>query len=173
MRTARISRIAASLKPWPQAASAYELQYASGTAPRQHAPLLRALCRNEEGGALIEAALVLVLYFTLTIAMMSVSVILFAYANTVYASKVAVRYAAVHSSTSADPCTASDIQNIIEPYLWGAPTGGITITPKWSPNNTVGSTFSITVSLDFPTSLPFVNSAGLQTSTTAQGFVLY
>ncbi len=173
MRTTRISRMAVLLKLRLQAASLSEPQCMNSTRLGQHASLMKELCRDEQGGALIEAALVLLLYFTLIFAMMNVGIVLFAYANTIYASKVAVRYAAVHSSTSAAPCTASNIQNIIEPYLLGAPTGGVTITSKWSPNNTVGNTFSVTVLLKFPTPLPFMNSAGLQTSTTAQGYILY
>jgi len=139
----------------------------------QCAPLLKLLYHDEQGSNLIEAALVLLLYFTLIVAMMNVGIVLFAYANTVYASRVAVRYAAVHSSASKSPCTANDIQNIIAPYLWGAPTGGVTITSNWSPSNAVGNTFSVTVALTFKMPLPFTNSANLQTSTTAQGYILY
>ncbi len=160
-------------KPRRDAASRLVSRSDCSTVPRQFAPLLRSFYRDEQGSYLIEAALVLVLYLTLTFAMMSVALILFAYANTVYASKVAVRYAVVHSSASAAPCSKTDIQKLVQPYLWGAPASGITIAPTWSPSNTVGSTFSITVALSFPTSLPFVDSAGLKTTTTAQGYILH
>ena len=165
--------MAVSLEPWLQDASLYKLQWPSSTKLKQYAFLCRALYRDEQGGALIEAALVILLYFILIFGMMNVGIVLFAYTNTVYASKVAVRYAAVHSSASATPCTTNDVQNLIKPYLLGAPAGGITINSTWSPSNTVGSTFSVTVMLNFPTPLPFTNSFGLQTSTTAQGYIVY
>ena len=139
----------------------------------EHVPLLKVFIVDEHGSYLVEAALVLSLYLTVIFAMMSVGVILFAYGNSVYASRLAVRYAIVHSSSSSNPCTSSVVQGLVQPYLWGAPAGGVNVTTHWSPSNTVGSTFSVTITLSFQTSLPLVSANALTTTTTAQGFILH
>ncbi len=144
---------------------------AAGFAPRGN--ICRALWRDEQASNLIEVALALPLYLAMIFGMMTFAIVLFAYCNAIYASRVAVRYAVLHSSTATTPCTATLITSLVQPYLWGAPAGGVTITPSWVPANTVGSTFSIKITLGFNGVMPYTHLSGLQATTTSAAIILH
>ena len=135
-------------------------------------PCLESL-RGEGGANLIEMAIVLPVYFLLVFTLISFAIVLFAYGNATFAGKSAVRYAVVHGALSVTPCSATDLQNIVTPYLWGAPPGGVTVTSQWSPSNAVGSTVSVTVQLAYSTGLPYGYLNNLVVSTTAEGIILH
>jgi Flp pilus assembly protein TadG len=128
--------------------------------------------RKQKGSAMIEYALVLSIFFMTVYGFVQFCLILFGFNNATYASRIAVRYAVVHGSTATYTCTASDIQNIITPLLWGAPSGGSTIVTTWSPNNTPGSTVSIKVAIQYTPKLPFFPSKIFTVGTTAYGTIL-
>jgi Flp pilus assembly protein TadG len=139
---------------------------------------LRFLWQDESGSNLVETALVLPLYLMVLFVLTSFAIVFFALCNATYAAKAAVRYAVVHSTTSftlctSTSCTTTAIQNLITPYLLGAPSGGVTITPTWTPANTVGSTISITVKMLYPTGMPYGYLSNLVVTSTAQGTILY
>ena len=128
---------------------------------------------DESGSNLIEIALVLPVYFLLCFTLMSFSIVLFAYGNATYASKAAVRYAIVHGAASANPCVAADLQAIVTPFLWGAPTNTV-VTPSWvQGNNAVGNWVAVTVVMNYSTGMPYGYLSNLQVSTTAQGVILH
>lgn len=128
---------------------------------------------GEGGSNLIETALVLPVYFLLVFSLMSFAIILFAYCNANFAAMTAARYAATHSSTSLLPCTLSTIQGIVTPFLWGAPSGGATVTAAWSPSNTIGSTVTVRVSMTYTTAMPYTNLRGLVVTTNAQEVIVH
>jgi Flp pilus assembly protein TadG len=127
---------------------------------------------RQKGSATVEYGLVLGIFIMVIWGIIQFSLILFGYNNATYASRVAVRYAVVHGSTSTTPCSATDIQNMITPLLWGAPSGGYTVTPTWTPNNSPGSTISIKVSISYTPKLPFYPSRAFTVGTTAYGTIL-
>jgi hypothetical protein len=100
------------------------------------------------------------------------SLILFGFNNATYASRIAVRYAVVHGSTATYTCTSTDISNIITPLLWGAPSGHTTVTTTWSPNNTPGSTVTISIGIQYTPSLPLFASKIFYVGATAHGTIL-
>jgi Flp pilus assembly protein TadG len=128
--------------------------------------------QRQKGSAMIEYALVLSLYFLIFYAFVQFCLILFGFNNATYASRIAVRYAVVHGSTATYTCTAADISNIVTPLLWGAPSGGATITTTWSPNNTPGSTVSIKVAIQYSPAIPFFPHNIFTVGTTAYGTIL-
>jgi Flp pilus assembly protein TadG len=134
--------------------------------------VLAALLSGEQGTELIEIAIVLPIYFALVFAITSFGIVMFAYCNASYAAKAAVRYAVVHSTATMNPCTATTIQSIVTPFLWGAPTGGVSINSSWTPSNTVGNTVTVTVTLTYSTGLPYVSLAGFVESASATGIIL-
>jgi Flp pilus assembly protein TadG len=127
---------------------------------------------KQKGSAMIEYALVLSIYFMLVYGFVQFCLILFGFNNATYASRIAVRYAVVHGSTATYTCTSTDISNIIAPLLWGAPSGGATITTTWAPNNTPGSIVSIKVAIQYTPKLPFFPSKLFTVGTTAYGTIL-
>ena len=101
------------------------------------------LLEEDRGGAAIEMAVVLPVFFILLFGLFSFAIILFGYGNATYASRAGSRFASLHSATSLSPCTASSVQSFVMPFLWAAPSGGVTVATTWSPSNTVGSTVNV------------------------------
>lgn len=133
----------------------------------------RELLREETGSDLVETALVLPLYLMLIFGITSFAILFFAYCNATFASRAAVRYAVVHSSTSLAPCNAAILQGIVNPLLWGAPSGGVVVTPLWNLSNTIGSTVSVTIQMTYTHGLPYVSLSGLVVQVTSQGVILH
>jgi Flp pilus assembly protein TadG len=121
---------------------------------------------------MIEMALILPAYFMLVFGMVQMCFVLFGYCNATYASRQATRYAAVHGAGSVYPCTSTDLQNIAKQYLWGAPSGHVTITSVWSPDNNPGSTITVKISMVYPTVIPFAKLNQITVGTAAQAIVL-
>jgi Flp pilus assembly protein TadG len=133
----------------------------------------RSRLTADQGSELIEVAIALPLYFMFIFGLTSFAIVLFAYCNATFAAKAAVRYAVVHSNATMAPCQATDIDNIVAPFLWGAPAGGVTITPTWTTTNTVGQIVSVTVTLTYSTGLPYVGLKGLAATASAQGYIIH
>jgi Flp pilus assembly protein TadG len=131
---------------------------------------IRLHSRDEEGSELIEIALVLPIYFMLIFGFMGFAIVLFAYCNSTFAAKAAVRYAVVHSAATMYPCSATDIQNIVNPFLWGAPSS-VLITPSWTSSNTVGQIVTVTVKLTY-TGLPYLGTP-ISTTASSQGYIVH
>ncbi len=121
---------------------------------------------------MVEYAIVLSTYFLLIFGFVQLCLILFGYNNLTYASRVAVRYAVVHGSSANYTCTSTDISNIVKPLLWGAPSGGVSVSTTWSPNNNPGSTVSIKVGISYAPKIPFFGNKTFVVGTTAFGTIL-
>ena len=132
-----------------------------------------AALSEEAGSNLVETALVLPLYLMLVFGITSFAILFFAYCNATYATRTAVRYAVVHSSTSLAPCNAAILQAIVNPLLWGAPSGGVVVTPAWTSGNTIDNPVSVTVQMTYTTGLPYANLTGLVVKVTSQGTILH
>jgi len=135
-------------------------------------PVSQRRRQTQKGSAMIEYALVLSLFFMTVYGFIQFCLITFGFNNATYASRTAVRYAALHGSTATYTCTSTDISNIINPLLWGAPSGGTTIITTWSPDNTPGSTVSVKVAIAYLPKLPFFPSKLFTVGTTAYGTIL-
>jgi Flp pilus assembly protein TadG len=120
---------------------------------------------------MVEFALVIPAFFILLFGFIQFSIIFFGYCNAKYASQVAVRYAIVHGSLSATPCTNIALTNIAKQYLWGAPSGAITVTSTWSPDNNPGSTVTVRVSILYKTLIPFSSLSTIPVGASAQGTI--
>jgi len=121
---------------------------------------------------MVEGALVLALFILIVYGFVQIAFVLFGYNNLTYASRVAIRYAVMHGSTATYTCTATDIQNMITPLLWGAPSSGATVTTNWSPNNSPGSTVSINVTVKYNSVIPFTTLHSFTIGATAYGVVI-
>ena len=104
---------------------------------------------------MIETALVLPLFFLLLFGIFTYSLILFGRGNSICAANMTARYAALHSSTAVVPSTVATVKSYATSFLIGAPASGATVTPTYSAGNTVGGTVTVTVSVTYPTGIPF------------------
>jgi Flp pilus assembly protein TadG len=122
-----------------------------------------------------EMALVLPVFFLFCWGFIMFAFILFGYCSATYAAKIAVRYAASHGSTSANPSTNAQITAIAQQYLWGAPANGVTITPSYTLGTQVGSVggyASVNIKIVYPTGIPFSSLTSVTIGTTAIELVL-
>jgi Flp pilus assembly protein TadG len=131
----------------------------------------RNLLKDQSGGTLLEMALVLPPFFLLLFGFFEFSIVLFGYCSATYASRVTVRYAAVHSSTSLAPCTATSVTAMATAQLW-APSGTATITPTWTTSNTIGNTVKVTISIAYPNALPVISGASVTVTGSAQRTIM-
>jgi Flp pilus assembly protein TadG len=123
---------------------------------------------EDSGATALEIALILPAFFLLLFGLFYFSITLFGYLNATYASRAAVRYASVHSSTSLSPATATTVQAVTTPYLPSAPLATPTVTTTWTPSNTVGSTVSVTIKLVYTVGIPFTTLKTVTVGSTAQ-----
>ena len=129
---------------------------------------------SQKGAAMMEIALVLPLFFMLMFGCVQFAMVFFVYSNTVYATQVAVRYACAHGTVSGNAATNAILTNIITPLIWGAQANSITVTTTWSPDNSIGSTVSVKVSVLYKTRIPFFASlSSVPLGVTATGTILY
>jgi len=126
---------------------------------------------NKSGAAMAEMALVLPVFFLLCWGFIEFAFILFGYCSATYAAKIAVRYAAVHGSSSPSPCTSPQVTAIAKQFVWGAPANGLTITPVLTSND-IGGVVSVNIKIVYPTGIPFSSLRSVTIGTTAQEIVL-
>ncbi len=118
-------------------------------------------------------ALVLPVFFLLCWGFILLAFILFGYCSSTYAAKVAVRYAAVHGSSSPSPCTSAQLTTMAKQYLWGVPVSGTTVAPSWPTGNTnIGSLVTVTITVVYPTGIPFSTLHSVTIGTTATETIL-
>lgn len=129
----------------------------------------RSWLREEDGGAVLETALLLPLLLLLIIGAMQISVLLFGYCSASFAARNAVRFASLHSSTSLVPATAASMQASITPYMWmGTQSAAPTITPSWPSGNIVGYPVSVSASVTYNVVLPFMTRRSVTLTCVAQ-----
>ena len=127
--------------------------------------------RDDRGGAALEMALVLPVFFVLLFGLFSFAIILFGYGNATYASRAGARFASLHSTTSLSPCTTTSVQNFVMPFLWAAPSGGVVVATAWNPGNTVGSTVNVSISIIYPIGMSVLSAGHVTVASGAQRIV--
>ena len=128
--------------------------------------------QEERGSELLEFALALPVLLTVTFGAIGLLLFLACYGGATYGSREGVRYASTHGAASLAPCTSETLISIVQPYLINLPGETVTITPQWTPDNTVGSIVLIKVSLSYPTNIPFTSLSSLSVFTTATGVIM-
>ena len=116
------------------------------------AAILRALRRSEDGQALIEYALSVVLFMTLVFGAADFGYMIYLYHGVNFVARAASRWAMVRGSASLVPgTTASDVQAFVNSL------GGCrcTATTTWIPNHNPGSVVRVVVTT------PYTALAGL------------
>lgn len=151
---------------------------------RWHA--LSALRVSEEGAALVETAISLVLLLTFMFGILEVSLMLYTYHFVSEAAREGTRYALVRGYDctgfpSACPAAPADIQTYVKGLSYpGIDPSKMTVTVSYaayptgtncSPSalcNNPGNTVKVQVSYAFPFSIPFVPANTVNMSSTSQ-----
>ena len=119
---------------------------------------------GEQGNTLVELALVLPVFFTVIVGFIYFAMVMFQICNVTYASRVAMRYACLHSAATAQPTSPGDVTGIVAPMIFLYPPNTPTVTLAYSNGNVIGSTASVTVTLSF--------QLGIRFSTAASGLII-
>jgi Flp pilus assembly protein TadG len=132
--------------------------------------------RSKQGGStLVEFALVVPLFFLIVFGLVEFGIIFAGYCSAAYASQLAVRYAIVHGVNSSNPVSVDSaaMKTLVVPFLWAAQTNSSTITINWNPDDSVGSTVTVNISLTYSTGIPYSSLKTVKVGATAQGTVLF
>jgi len=134
--------------------------------------LCRQFLGDDCGTEIVELAMALPILVMITFGALELLLFLCCYVGATYGSRTAVRYASTHGASSLQPCTTTSLTAIVKSYVVGMPAGQVVVNPTWSPNNFVGGTVTVQVSISYPTGIPFVKLSAMTASTTATGVIL-
>lgn len=128
---------------------------------------------DDNGSSLVELAFTLPIYMMLVFGFISTALLLLVYSSITYTSRAAARYASVRSLTSQAPCTAGSINSFVltsAPFTNG---GQLSTSSSWSPDNNIGNTVTINVTVIYPTGLDYFSIPNLTLSSTAVSTILH
>lgn len=134
--------------------------------------LWRRFLSEQTGSEIVEFALSLPVLLMTTVGAIELLLFMTSYVGATFGSRNAVRYASMHGASSLSPCTSAGLTTIVQTYTVGIPGGRITVTPAWTPNNAVGSTITVQVSVTYPTGIPYARLSSMSASTTASGVIM-
>ncbi len=131
--------------------------------------------RGEEGAAIVETALSLIILLTVVFGIMEICLALYSYHFISDAAQEGARYAIVRGSScnggfsTACPASAADIQSYVENLgLPGINPKYMTVTTTWLPNQNPGSAVQVHVQYKFPLSIPFVEATTITMNSSSQ-----
>jgi Flp pilus assembly protein TadG len=127
---------------------------------------------SERGSAIVEAVLVLMLMLLVIFGAIQFSMVIFGYNSVAFAARAGTRYAIVNGSSSITPCTAAQVQAVVEQNLAGIRSSTVTVATTWNPNNAPGSTVKVVVSADFAPVVKLVMPSAITVTSTSQMIVL-
>jgi Flp pilus assembly protein TadG len=124
--------------------------------------------REDDGGTLVETALVLSTFFLLLFGIFSLAVALAVYDNATFASRAGARYASMHSPTSQTPCNAACVQSYADQFLYATAGSVVTVNTSYGTSNAVGNTVTVSITIKYPTLIPFSTLKLLTLGSSAQ-----
>jgi Flp pilus assembly protein TadG len=131
----------------------------------------RAL-RDEAGSEIVEFALSFPILLMITFGGLELLLFLASLIGATYGSRNVIRYASTHGASSLNPCTSDSLTTLVLSYQIGFPGGKVVVTPAWAPNNSVGSTVTVKVSVAYPTGIPYDKLNSMSATTTASGVIM-
>ncbi len=137
--------------------------------------ILKTRLRSQRGAALVEFALIAPLFFLIVFGLVEFAIVFAGYCSASYASQVGVRYAIVHGVDASGRVASDDtaIKALMNSYLWAAQSTGSNITITWNPDDSIGSSVSVNVSLTYSLGIPWFGLNNIQVGTTSTGTVLF
>jgi Flp pilus assembly protein TadG len=123
------------------------------------------------GQALVETALTCALFLTLLLGVIEFGYAFYCYDQVSEAAKLGTRYAIVHGSTSSTPADSTAIQNWVLSHIAGVDLSKVQVTTAWSPDNSPGSTVSVTVQYSFDFLERFVPRQNVALAAHSQGVI--
>ncbi len=128
---------------------------------------------EDDGGAVLEVALVMPVFLLMVVGAMQLAIVLFGSCSASFAVRNAVRYASMHSSTSLSPATTATVQQTITPWLWmGSILGTPTLAVNWPSGNYVGAPVRVSLTQTYSTVLPYASKPQLTSNCAASRVIV-
>jgi hypothetical protein len=127
--------------------------------------------RGERGQTLVEVALALPATLLMIFGFIDFSLIIFGMGNANFASRSALRYATMHSSTSYAPTTQQQLNSIVGARIYSFPANTWSVTPYYYSGNVIGSGVYITVTITYHFTVMGHTYNGITYTTTGCGSV--
>jgi Flp pilus assembly protein TadG len=125
------------------------------------------------GQAMVEFAAAATALFLLIFSLMTLGSAVYSYNTMSNAAREAVRYASIHSATSAAPATTSEIQQVALNYAvgLGLKSSDVVVTWPTDPNIKTKSDAQVSISYTYDLKIPFMKKAALSLSSTSRMLV--
>jgi Flp pilus assembly protein TadG len=127
--------------------------------------------RKAGAQTMVEFAMILLVTLTLIFGIIQSSLALYAYSFVSYGARCGARYAMVRGSKSSTPASASAVQTYVQSLAFPLDTSSMTVTTTWNPNNDPGGTVTVVVNYVFRPLGPFLGTANITMTSTAQALV--
>jgi Flp pilus assembly protein TadG len=124
---------------------------------------------------MVEFAFILPLFFLIVFALVEFSIVFAGYCSAAYASEVAIRYAIVHGVDSSSPVLADTtaMEALVKPLLWAAQTSGTAVQINFNPDDSIGSSVTVNITLTYSTGIPFSALNTVKVGATSTGTVQF
>jgi len=111
--------------------------------------------------------------FMLLFAVMQMSSAVYSYHMVSTAAREGVRYAIVHSPTSANPSTMDQIEQVAKSYASGLDQSQLTVTATFpaDPRLVTQKDAQVVVTYNYPLNIPFISPVTLSLSSTSKMLV--
>ncbi len=110
---------------------------------------LRRFARDRRGLAYVEFALAAPFVLAITLATVDLGLAMWTGTTLKQVANDASRYAAIRGAEKPAPATQTEIINYARSRIAGLNTDSVQINVTWNPNNTSGSTVTVTLGTDF------------------------
>jgi Flp pilus assembly protein TadG len=129
--------------------------------------------RWSRGATMVEFALVAGVFFMLMFGVMEMSSAVYSYHMVCTAAREGVRYAIVHSPTSANPATTTQIQDYAKTYATGLDASQLSVTATFpaDPRLVTKKDAQVVVTYNYPLNIPFITPVTLSLSSTSKMLV--
>ncbi len=128
---------------------------------------------GSSGQAMVEFAMVVTVYLLLLFGIMMMTLSVYYYNTVCSAAREAVRYAIVHSPSSASPATTAQIQQIAINNAVNLVSSQLTVTVSWPADANLPSQkdAEVNVSYQYQLHVPFMSALTMTVASTAQMLV--
>ena len=106
---------------------------------------VRSRRSRQRGSAMVELAISLISFLFLTLGSMEFGWAIYAYNSCSYAAQTGARWASVNGSLSPSPATTDSVTSYVRSQLVALDPNIITVNTSWNPDNSPGSTVTVTV----------------------------
>jgi Flp pilus assembly protein TadG len=129
--------------------------------------------RCSRGATMVEFAITATVLFTVLFGIMEMSTAVYDYHLVCTAAREGVRYAIVHSPTSANPASTDQIQTYAKTYATGLDQSQLTVTASFQADSRLPTQkdAKVIVTYNYPLSIPFMTNPTLSLTSTSQMLV--